>query len=110
MEARILEDNELRLTRDPAEITRALERKLPLWVELQHKDDDCEALLGRLGLHALTIEDIWSSRSQPKLEDYDAYLYLIIHGIAEMNSEDVELLELDLILGPSYVIPTIRAV
>ena len=105
MEARIFDHGELRITKDPAEIQSALQRKLPLWIDLQTKDHACDVLLGeQLGLHALTIEDIWSSRSQPKLEDYDAYLYLIIHGISSMGGGDLELAELDLILGPSYVV------
>ena len=105
MEARFLEDHQLRVTEDPDEIHRALEAKLPIWIDLQRKDHACDVLLEeQLHLHALTIEDIWASRTQPKLEDYDTYLYLIVHGIAQLNSEDLELVELDVILGPTYVI------
>jgi magnesium transporter len=55
-------------------------------------------------LHPLTIEDIWATRSQPKLEDYETYLYLIIHGVAGTKAGEIELIELDLVLGSSYVI------
>jgi magnesium transporter len=105
MEARIYEDGKLRVTQDPEEITAALNRELPIWVELQQKDHACDVLLAeQLRLHPLTIEDIWATRSQPKLEDYDNYLYLILHGVSGTHTGAVEFNELDLVLGPHFVI------
>src|SRR5882757_10035783 len=105
MEARILDGATLRATQNPKEIQEALERKNLIWVELQRRDDACDVLLSQqLKLHPLTIEDIWATRSQPKLEDYEDYLYLIIHGIAGTKAGDIELVELDIVIGPSYVI------
>jgi magnesium transporter len=106
MEARILEGDKLRVTQDPKEIHDALDAKKPIWVELQKKDHACDVLLAQqLELHPLTIEDIWANRSQPKLEDYDNYLYIIVHGIkASKRAATIELIELDLVIGPNYVI------
>ncbi|MET0389656.1 MAG: magnesium/cobalt transporter CorA [Polyangiales bacterium] len=105
MEARILEGENFRVTEDPLEIQAALERELPIWVELQQKDHACDALLSQhLQLHALTIEDIWATRSQPKLEDYERYLYIIIHGVGGTKPGAIDLNELDIVLGPHYVI------
>jgi magnesium transporter len=105
MEGRILDGAKLRVTRNPQEIHDALERKQPIWVELEQKDHACDVLLAeQLQLHALTIEDIWATRSQPKLEDYDDYLYIIIHGVDGVNAGEIELIELDIVLGPTYVI------
>jgi magnesium transporter len=106
MEARILEGDKLKVTQDPKEIHEALEAKKPIWVELQKKDHACDVLLAQqLELHPLTIEDIWANRSQPKLEDYDNYLYIIVHGIkASKRAATIELIELDLVIGPNYVI------
>jgi magnesium transporter len=105
MEARILDDGKLRITQDPKEIHDALAAKKRVWVELQKKDHACDVLLSeQLHLHPLTIEDIWATLSQPKLEDYDQYLYLIVHGIGTMTAGDIELMELDIVLGPNYVI------
>ena len=105
MEARIIEGGKLRVTRDPDEIEAAFKRELPIWVELQQKDHACDVLLGqRLHLHALTIEDIWATCSQPKLENYDSYLYLILHGVSGTQAGEVELVEVDVVLGPHYVI------
>ncbi len=105
MEARIIDGGKLRLTRDPDEIHHAIADKKNIWVELERKDHACDVLLGeQLQLHPLTIEDIWGTQSQPKLEDYDRYLYLIIHGIDSIDAGEIELVELDIVIGPTYVI------
>jgi magnesium transporter len=105
MEARIVDSGKLHVTQDPAEISAALTAKKHMWVELQQKDHACDVLLGeQLKLHPLTIEDIWANLSQPKLEDYDNYLYLILHGIGGMQAGEIELIELDMVLGPTFVI------
>jgi magnesium transporter len=106
MEARILDGDKLRVTQDPKEIHAALEAKKPMWIELEQKDHACDVLLSQqLNLHPLTIEDIWAHRSAPKLEDYDNYLYLIIHGIKASKEEGtIELIELDIVIGATYVI------
>jgi len=106
MEARILDGDKLRVTQDPGEIHAALEAKTMIWVELQQKDHACDVLLSQqLGLHPLTIEDIWATRSQPKLEQYDTYLYVIVHGIKQAEeSHGIDLIELDIVIGDHYVI------
>ena len=105
MEARILEGSKLLVTQDPERIRQAIERAEPVWVELQQQDQACDQLLSeQLKLHSLTIEDIWAESEQPKLEDYDSYLYLLLHSITSSDQGRVKLVELDLILGPSYVI------
>jgi magnesium transporter len=105
MEARIIDGGTLRVTQAPEEIRQAIADKKHIWVELQRKDHACDVLLAdQLQLHPLTIEDIWATLSQPKLEDYDRYLYLIIHGIGSLADGEIELVELDLVVGPTYVI------
>lgn len=105
MEARILEGSRLVVTQDPERIRQALERAEPVWVELERQDQACDQLLSeQLKLHSLTIEDIWAESEQPKLEDYDDYLYLMLHSISNDEAGRVKLVELDLVLGPTYVI------
>lgn len=105
MYARIAEAKSVRIATDPNEIRAAIETKQPMWIELEKQDHDCDALLTEvLHLHPLTIEDIWARRSAPKLEDYDNYLYAIIHGVRNASDGAVELAELDVVLGESWVI------
>jgi magnesium transporter len=104
MHARILMGEQIRVTSDAKEIDGALTAGLPIWIELEQQDHACDALLAQtLHLHPLTIEDIWSERPAPKVESYDGYLYVIVHGIKGIK-RGIELAELDLVLGSTYVI------
>ena len=86
MQARILMGEQIRVTRDAKEIDGALTAGVPIWIELEQQDHACDKLLAdTLHLHPLTIEDIWSDRPAPKVEDYDSYLYVIIHGIRSVK-------------------------
>jgi len=80
--ARILEDGKLHSTTSVAEIRAALSGGKRIWIELERRSPEADALLTDvLKLHPLTIEDVWSSRSLPKIDDFDDYLYVLIHGI-----------------------------
>ena len=82
MQARILDGDKLVTTTDPAEIRAALAADRRVWIDLERQTPDAEQLLAEvLRLHPLTIEDIWAERLQPKIDDFDAYLYVIVHGI-----------------------------
>ena len=105
MRAHIIEGDKVRVSTDPADITTALVAKQPIWVELEQQDEHCDRLLGEvLKLHPLTIEDVWATRSAPKLEDYDSYLYVIIHGVRGATAAAFELVELDIIIGQTFVV------
>ncbi|HEY1549360.1 MAG TPA: magnesium/cobalt transporter CorA [Kofleriaceae bacterium] len=106
MHARILMGEQIRVSHDFKEIEGALTSGVPIWIELEQKDHACDTLLAEtLRLHPLTIEDIWSDRPAPKVEDYDSYLYLIVHGIRSVKGgRAIELAELDIVLGSTFVI------
>jgi magnesium transporter len=104
MQARILMGEQIRVTRDAKEIDGALTAGVPIWIELEQQDHVCDKLLAEtLHLHPLTIEDIWSDRPAPKVEAYDSYLYVIVHGIRSIK-RGIELAELDVVLGKTFVI------
>lgn len=53
-----------------------------LWVDLAHPTPDEAALLSQtFGFHELAIEDALSSVHHPKIESYESYVYMILHGI-----------------------------
>ena len=104
MQASILDRDALHTTSELAEIRAALASRLPMWIELDQHTDDADALLAELQLHPLTIEDIWAERAAPKLEDYDRYLYLIVHGVRGERDGRFDLVELDIVIGPSWVV------
>lgn len=104
MHARILKGEQLLTTSSLEQIRGAIAAKLPIWVELEGPSADANALLAALNIHPLTVEDIWGTRSVPKLEDYDSYLYVIIHGVRGARHGAFDLIELDLVIGDCFVI------
>lgn len=105
MQARILDGDKLRTTTDPAEIRAALAGDRRIWIDLERQTPDADALLTDvLALHPLTIEDIWADRSRPKIDDFDAYLYVIIHGIGAARHDKLQTVEIDLVIGPNWLV------
>jgi len=53
----------------------------------------------------LTVEDCRENRHYPKVEEFEGYLYFIVHGVrADTSSERFNTIELDGFLGGNYVI------
>ena len=57
-----------------------------------------------LKLHPLTIEDIWGPRSHPKIDDFDHYLYVIVHGIGAKKKDKLALVEIDVVIGQTWLV------
>ena len=109
MKTLILEGENVRETSDYADVAAAHAAGKNFWIEL---DERCEAgsafLEHTLKIHPLAIEDIWNDVGLPKVEDFDEYVQIIIHGIREDDraSTDVpiELAELDIVIGKNWVV------
>jgi magnesium transporter len=106
MQARILDNGKLRMTSDLAEIRKAISAKQVMWIDLGDKCEDADKLLeDDLKLHALTIEDIWLERQSPRIDDFDNYLYVLVHGVQSAGGpRKIKLVELDLVIGDGFVL------
>lgn len=104
MLARVLEEGKIVSTTSPAEIRAALEQKKRIWIELERQSPEADALLQHLEIHPLTIEDIYGSGSQPKIDDFPNYLYVVIHGIGSAKRKKLELVEVDVLIGDNWVL------
>ncbi len=105
MQARILDGDKLVTTTRVEEIRAALAAKKKVWVDLERHSPEADALLkDTLKLHPLTIEDIWGLRSQPKIDDFDDYLYVIIHGVGSRKKDKLALVEIDIVIGETFLI------
>jgi magnesium transporter len=105
MQARILDGDKLRTTTSPAEIRAALAADQRIWIDLERQSADADALLADvLKLHPLTIEDIWHDRSRPKIDDFDPYLYIIVHGMGGARHEQFKTIELDIVIGSNWLV------
>lgn len=105
LRARVVEGDRIDVITDAVAIRDALRANKVIWVELlgQCKEAD-DLLIEILDIHELTIEDIWQQRTQPKLEDYRKYLYVIIHSVRSAAGGQFELTELDVIIGKTFLI------
>ncbi len=106
MQARILLDHDtIHATTNVTEIREAIESGKKIWIELERQTHDAELLLSEtLKLHPLTIEDIWHQGSQPKIDDYASYLYVVVHGIGSARRNKLELVEVDVVIGPTWLL------
>ncbi len=82
-----------------------------VWVDLESPDEfESDCLVELFNFHDLAIEDCLNDSSQPKADDYEEYLFLVVHGIRlEADSEEkikkkLVTVELDIFLGKNYVV------
>ena len=77
-----------------------------IWVDMESPTEaDERILLDVFHFHPLTVEDCRENRHYPKVEEFEGYLYFIVHGVtADTSSERFNTIELDGFLGKNYVI------
>jgi magnesium transporter len=77
-----------------------------IWVDMELPTAaDEQVLLDVFHFHPLTVEDCRENRHYPKVEEFDSYIYFIVHGVTGDTSPDrFNTIELDGFLGPNYVI------
>jgi magnesium transporter len=77
-----------------------------LWVDLESPaPDEARILSDVFHFHPLSVEDALSEIHHPKIESYDEYLYLILHGINFHEEEHwFATRDVDFFLGPNYLV------
>jgi magnesium transporter len=77
-----------------------------LWVDLS---DPTEAEIRQImqdlfAVHPLTIEDCLHDSPLPKFEEYENYVYIVVHAVDYTRTEKFTTTELDLILGKNFLV------
>ena len=79
-----------------------------LWVDfLDEPRESCEAILqDTFQFHPLAIDDAIQESHVPKLDDWESYLYLVLHAVNFQPEADEPLstLELDIFTGKNYIV------
>ncbi len=77
-----------------------------IWVDIENPEEKDNRLLSDVfHFHPLTIEDAIETRNHPKVESYNNYLFLIVHGVTmETNTTNFVTRELDIYLGQNFVV------
>ncbi|MCW5800968.1 MAG: magnesium/cobalt transporter CorA [Deltaproteobacteria bacterium] len=104
MLARILDHDAIVTSTDGREALDAIAAGKRVWVELERETDEASKFLTGLGIHPLTIEDIWGPRAHPKIDDFPAYLYVIIHGVGAAHGNELSLVEIDVLFGKNWLV------
>lgn len=80
-----------------------------LWIDIEGvTDEDAKLLSDVCGFHPLAVEDCVSRNIHPpKIDDFEDYLFVIVHGINySIESDVVETTELAIFVGKNYVVTT----
>lgn len=92
----------------PDDYTDALQDKAGvLWVDFTGEEPQSseKILLNIFGFHTLAVDDALHETHVPKVDDWDDYLYVAMHAISyTSSSEDIDTIELDVFLGPNYIV------
>ncbi len=78
-----------------------------LWVDVVKPtaEEGQQLLADTFHFHPLSVEDALSDIHQPKIEPYEGYLYVILHGIDFQASEhEFATRDVDFFLGPNYLV------
>ncbi len=75
-----------------------------IWVALKDPDDaELEAMQKAFGLHPLAVEDVRKGNQRPKVEEYGECLFQVMQTV-ELEGDELKLGEVDLFVGPKYVL------
>ncbi len=81
-----------------------------LWVDLEDPTDfETELLVEIFNFHPLAIEDCLCDHSEPKMDDYEEHLFIVVHAVNIERDEEKELdqlmsRELNIFFGKNYIV------
>ncbi len=74
-----------------------------IWIDITGiTKEEAELIKNNFDLHSLTIEDILSDKVRVKVEEFQTYLFCVFYGI--QKTKNIELVEIDFILGKNFII------
>src|ERR1700678_1988602 len=93
------------LDSDALRLVRA-DKGLLIWVDLfaPTPEETTSILEDVFSFHPLAIEDCLAINRYPKIEDYEDYLYLVMHAVAFNKEDQFRTTELDLFIGKSFLV------
>jgi magnesium transporter len=79
-----------------------------LWIDLEGRGKDHERRLLDWGFHPLAVEDVFTLQHQPKFEEYEHDLFVILRGV-EVSHDRVDTLKLAAFVSPRRLVTCHRA-
>jgi magnesium transporter len=82
-----------------------------LWLDVVTAGEDADRLAGLLGdlfaFHPLALDDALREAHVPRVDDWQGYLFLVLHAVALAADHTLQTHEFDVFLGPNYLV-TVR--
>ncbi|MBN2004292.1 MAG: magnesium/cobalt transporter CorA [Anaerolineae bacterium] len=79
-----------------------------LWLDLVEEPlENCAHIMRDVfAFHPLAVDDALEETHTPKVDDWESYLYMVLHAVAlnQAKNEELETLELDCFLGSNYLV------
>ena len=77
-----------------------------IWINVGgvHKVEMVETLGKQFSLHPLLLEDVMNTDQRPKLDDYEAYIFLVMKMLSLTDRKDIAVEQVSFVLGKNYVI------
>jgi magnesium transporter len=96
---------------EPGQIREYLNRPgCFIWVALSEPSQETLAQMQQqFGLHGLAVEDACHGHQRPKIDEYGDSLFVVLHMI-EPDGDDLRVGEVDIFVGPNYVLSVRRGV
>ena len=70
-----------------------------LWVDAEGETPEAlQALAARFELHPVTVDDIINRDQRPKIEEFERYIFLVVHGLRAIRGDELETDELHIAL------------
>jgi len=71
-----------------------------LWVDAEGEPAEAlEALAEEFDLHPVTLEDFVHRNQRPKIEEFDQYVFLVVHALGAIRDDELQTQELHLVLN-----------
>jgi magnesium transporter len=88
------------------ELAKALwEKDSLIWVDLEDPSEfESEILVELFNFHPLAVEDCLIEHSEPKIDDYEEYLFLVVHAAGKTEEDEFRTVELNLFVNKHYVV------
>ena len=75
-----------------------------VWIDFEDEpEESVRSLLAPLPIHELVLEDMVQDVNRPKVDNYGAYLYLVVHS-ARWDEDRPSLREVDVVLGEHFLV------
>lgn len=86
------------------ELAALKEKSTPTWIDVSgsHPISTLQKIGEIFGIHALTLEDIVNRDQRPKVEEFDHYMYIVLHSPTPAAGAQLE--QVSIILTPTTVL------